>query len=89
MTIRWNTNLGVEGVYWKMKLLYCVTGFQSLGCTLYAMCYGESPFDQIHRRGDSIALAVQTGNVKLPSSGYEYNKFKFCVFPSFVCLFGY
>ncbi|ELT94510.1 hypothetical protein CAPTEDRAFT_162050 [Capitella teleta] len=39
----------------------------SLGCTLYAMCYYESPFDKVYQRGDSIALAVQAGNVQPPN----------------------
>lgn len=40
---------------------------QSLGCTLYAMCFHESPFDQAYQRGDSIALAVLAGNIKFPN----------------------
>jgi len=39
----------------------------SLGCTLYAMCFHESPFDQAYMRGDSIALAV-LGAVKIPEN---------------------
>lgn len=40
--------------------------FQSLGCVLYAMCYFNSPFDPIYERGDSVALAVLSGNVNIP-----------------------
>lgn len=39
---------------------------QSLGCVLYAMCYFTSPFDPIYERGDSVALAVLSGNVNIP-----------------------
>ncbi|GJJ69107.1 serine/threonine kinase 16 [Entomortierella parvispora] len=40
----------------------------SLGCTLYAMAYGTSPFEtnQINQ-GGSIALAVLNGNVRFPT----------------------
>lgn len=38
----------------------------SLGCTLYAMCFYESPFEKVHQRGDSVALAVIAANVKVP-----------------------
>jgi len=41
---------------------------QSLGCTLYAMCFYESPFDTVHQRGDSVALAVISGTVHIPDS---------------------
>lgn len=40
----------------------------SLGCTLYAMCFYESPFDTVHQRGDSVALAVISGTVHIPDS---------------------
>lgn len=35
----------------------------SLGCLLYALCFFRSPFDDIYERGDSIALAVQSGKI--------------------------
>ncbi|KAG0357006.1 kinase-like domain-containing protein [Gamsiella multidivaricata] len=40
----------------------------SLGCTLYAMAYGTSPFEtnQINQ-GGSIALAVLNGNIRFPT----------------------
>ena len=41
---------------------------QSLGCTVYALCYLESPFDRAYQRGDSIALAVLGANVHLPET---------------------
>lgn len=37
--------------------------FQSLGCLLFALCFFRSPFDDIYERGDSIALAVQSGKI--------------------------
>ncbi|KAI0214890.1 Serine/threonine-protein kinase 16 [Lamellibrachia satsuma] len=45
----------------------------SLGCTLYAMCFHESPFDRAHQRGDSIALAVLGENIQIPDSS-PYSK---------------
>ena len=43
---------------------------QSLGCLLYAIAFWKSPFDIILEKGDSIALAVQSGPscVKFPPS---------------------
>uniref|UniRef100_A0A914HBI8 non-specific serine/threonine protein kinase n=1 Tax=Globodera rostochiensis TaxID=31243 RepID=A0A914HBI8_GLORO len=35
----------------------------SLGCVLYALCYFRSPFDGVHERGDSVALAVQSAKL--------------------------
>lgn len=40
--------------------------FQSLGCLLYALCFFSSPFDEVHERGDSIALAVQSEKLNFP-----------------------
>lgn len=40
--------------------------FQSIGCILYAMCYFKSPYDIVYERGDSVALAVISGNVNFP-----------------------
>ncbi|KAF7725790.1 hypothetical protein EC973_009407 [Apophysomyces ossiformis] len=40
----------------------------SLGCTLYAMAYGQSPFEMnMNEQGGSIALAVLNGQFKFPS----------------------
>ena len=36
---------------------------QSLGCVLYAMCFFKCPFDYVYEKGDSVALAVLSGNV--------------------------
>ncbi|KAF9979093.1 hypothetical protein BGZ73_006330 [Actinomortierella ambigua] len=44
----------------------------SLGCTLYAMAYGTSPFEtnQINQ-GGSIALAVLNGTVRFPTAAQQ------------------
>lgn len=39
---------------------------QSLGCVLYALMYFKSPFDAVYERGDSVNLAVISGNVFFP-----------------------
>ncbi|ORZ09796.1 other/NAK protein kinase [Absidia repens] len=40
----------------------------SLGCTLYAMAYGQSPFEVgMNEQGGSIALAVLNGQFRFPS----------------------
>ncbi|CAO3609554.1 unnamed protein product [Cunninghamella blakesleeana] len=40
----------------------------SLGCTLYAMAYGQSPFEMgMNEQGGSIALAVLNGQFRFPS----------------------
>ncbi|KAG0346728.1 hypothetical protein BG004_000976 [Podila humilis] len=44
----------------------------SLGCTLYAMAYGTSPFETNQmNQGGSIALAVLNGNVRFPTDGQQ------------------
>lgn len=40
----------------------------ALGCVLYALCYFSSPYDEVHERGDSVALAVQSATVHFNKS---------------------
>ncbi|KAI8139518.1 other/NAK protein kinase [Fennellomyces sp. T-0311] len=40
----------------------------SLGCTLYAMAYGQSPFEVQGDQGGSVALAVLNGQFKFPTT---------------------
>lgn len=40
----------------------------SLGCTLYAMAYGQSPFEaNMNEQGGSMALAVLNGQFRFPT----------------------
>lgn len=43
----------------------------SLGCTLFAMAYGTSPFETLQQseHGGSIAMAVLNGKYTLPADG--------------------
>jgi len=41
---------------------------QSLGCLLFAMCFFKTPFDAVHERGDSVALAVIGGRIVFPDN---------------------
>jgi serine/threonine protein kinase len=46
---------------------------QSLGCTLFALAYSHSPFENIQttEQGGSIAMAVLNAQYKHPSSAYS------------------
>ena len=47
--------------------------YQSLGCTLFALAYSHSPFEntQTTEQGGSIAMAVMNAQYKHPSSAYS------------------
>ncbi|KAG5682179.1 hypothetical protein PVAND_011547 [Polypedilum vanderplanki] len=40
----------------------------SLGCVLYALCYFQSPYDEVYLKGDSVPLAVLSGKISFPES---------------------
>ena len=53
-------------------LTYLYT-LQSLGCTLFALAYSHSPFEDIRttEQGGSIAMAVLNAQYKHPQSAYS------------------
>uniref|UniRef100_A0A1B0D4F0 Uncharacterized protein n=1 Tax=Phlebotomus papatasi TaxID=29031 RepID=A0A1B0D4F0_PHLPP len=38
----------------------------SLGCVLYSICFFKCPFDVVYEKGDSVSLAVLSGNITFP-----------------------
>ncbi|KAG1445980.1 hypothetical protein G6F56_009726 [Rhizopus delemar] len=46
----------------------------SLGCTLYAMAYGQSPFEMNMDQGGSVALAVLNNQYKFPEGNNIYSQ---------------
>jgi len=50
----------------------------SLGCTLYAMAYGTSPFEttQQSEHGGSIAMAAMGGRFSFPDDGQYSESFR-------------
>lgn len=46
----------------------------SLGCTLYAMAYGQSPFEVNMDQGGSVALAVLNNQYKFPAKDDHYSQ---------------
>ncbi|KAG0166003.1 hypothetical protein DFQ28_007982 [Apophysomyces sp. BC1034] len=52
----------------------------SLGCTLYAAAYGQSPFEaNINEVGGSLALAILNGQFKFPSEDPYSEGFRDCI----------
>lgn len=49
---------------------------QSLGCTLFALAYSHSPFEDPAQAGGSIAMAVASGAYRHPSSSPYSDDFK-------------
>ncbi|RUS13885.1 hypothetical protein BC938DRAFT_477621 [Jimgerdemannia flammicorona] len=81
---RESRHLGTLSPFLPLSILHCVspsnlsslllpinaspTHPQSLGCTLYAMAYGQSPFEaNMNEQGGSMALAVLNGTFRFPS----------------------
>jgi serine/threonine kinase 16 len=44
------------------------TDIWSLGAILYALCFFQSPYDEVYLRGDSVPLAVLNGRINFPES---------------------
>lgn len=49
---------------------------QSLGCTLFAVAYNYSPFEDPAQAGGSIAMAVSSGRYKHPAHSRYSKGFK-------------
>uniref|UniRef100_A0A6A7FYQ3 non-specific serine/threonine protein kinase n=2 Tax=Hirondellea gigas TaxID=1518452 RepID=A0A6A7FYQ3_9CRUS len=49
------------------------TDVWSLGCLLHALCFFRTPYDAVHERGDSVALAVIAGKTNFPE-GHPYSQ---------------
>lgn len=61
------------GYVYHVSRLFILIVTQSLGCTLYALAYLHSPFEntQTTEQGGSIAMAVLNAQYKHPSSAYS------------------
>jgi serine/threonine kinase 16 len=40
----------------------------SLGCVLYALCFFQSPYDEVYIKGDSVPLAVLSAKINFPEN---------------------
>ena len=80
-----NSSMSRQASRWTRKWtsgyvsLRCIAAFsyqssvQSLGCTLFALAYSHSPFENLQttEQGGSIAMAVMNAQYKHPESAYS------------------
>lgn len=62
------------GTLHLLSILKIISHYQSLGCLLYAIAYGESPFERkYYESGASVALASSSGRYGIPNDN-PYSK---------------